>query len=81
MRETRVVATKIVDELDLSIYQPAYDKDNRCVKPLVLTTPRCKSNSASDVSSSFIISQDGPFEKLTEIQWKARDPPTSANEA
>ena len=86
VRETRVVAIKIEDELDLSIYQPTYDEDNRCIKllvfkPLVLNAPRCKPSSAPDAGSSSVVSEDGPFEKLTEIQWKAKDPPMSEDEA
>lgn len=78
VKETRVVATQMVEELDLRKYQPAYSEDNKRInppefKPFTLVPPRRKPNSAPDASSSSTISEDVLFKMLTDIPWKTKD--------
>lgn len=78
VKETRVAATEMVEELNLTNYQPTYGEDNKCISPpeftpLALTPPRRKPTFAPDIDSSTLITEDAIFQKLSTIQWKPRN--------
>ena len=74
LKETRAVASQIVEELDLKRYQAAYTEDNQRVAPLIfepidLTPARRKHIFAPDVDPSIIMGEDAEFQALTTLDW------------
>ena len=74
LKETRMLASHLARELDLSKYQPAYDESNVRVppptfEPIDLTPPRRKNYFAPDVDASIMLQDDAIFEALTMIEW------------
>lgn len=78
VKETRMAATQLSEELDLTKYQADYTEENKCInppefKPFVLTPPRRKQTFAPDVDLSVIITGDSTFQALSTIQWTPKD--------
>jgi hypothetical protein len=74
MKETRVLASQLVKELDFKRYQPAYNEDNVRVTPpsytsIDLTPSRRKHIFAPDVDPSIILQEEIEFQALTTIDW------------
>ena len=74
LKETRVLASQLAAELDLTKYQPAHDEENTWVSPPMfqpfdLTPPWCKHIFAPDVDPSIIIQDDAIIQALTTIEW------------
>ena len=66
VKETRVLADQLSEELELPKYQAAYMEENKCAnlpefKPFVLTPPCRKQTFAPDVDQSIIIHEDSTF--------------------
>ena len=74
VKETRVLASQLVQDLDLNKYQPTYNEENARVKPPTiepfdLTPARRKHIFAPDVDPSIIMQVDAIFQALTTIDW------------
>lgn len=74
MKETRVIATKLTEELDLKRYQVGYDEDGNWIntsafEPVNLIPARRKNIFAPDVDPSTLIEEDAEFEALSTIDW------------
>lgn len=74
MKETHVLVSQLVEDLDMKKYQAAYDKENTRVdpptfEPIDLTPARRKHIFAPDVDPSIIMQDDVVFQALTTIDW------------
>ena len=72
------LACKLVQELNLNKYQPAYDSNNAKIKPpshdvIDLIPPRRKLIFAPNVDPSVILNDEATFEALTGINWTSAD--------
>ena len=71
------MACKLVEELNLNKYTPAYD-DNNQIKPpshdvMDLIPPKRKHTFAPDVDPSLIFNDEATFKALTGIDWTTAD--------
>lgn len=74
----RPVACKLIEELNLNHYTPAYDDDNNKIKPpshdvVDLIPPRRKHIFAPDFDPSIILNDEATFKALTSIDWTSAD--------
>lgn len=78
VREMRHVACKLIEDLNLDHYTPAYDEKNQKIKPpahdvVNLIPPWHKHIFAPDVDPSVILNDEATFEALTGIDWTTAD--------
>ena len=74
----RPLASKLVEETDLSHYQSIYDANNKRVNAPTydaqnLIPPLCKHTYTPDVEPSTLISDEAVFRALTGIDWATID--------
>lgn len=74
MKETRVIASNLVEELDLKRYQSAYDAAGGRInvpafETVNLTPSRRKHIFAPDVDSSPMMGEDAELQALTTLDW------------
>ena len=77
-KQMRPVATKLVDDTDLSHFQPAYDTEGKRQPAEIheveeLVPPIRKHTYAPDINPSNLIHEEAVFQALTGIDWSTVD--------
>lgn len=78
VKEIRPMATQIANDLDISKYHPAYDKQNQkmptpAYRVMDLIPPIRKHTFAPEVEPSDLIDDEAEFQALSGIDWSSPD--------